>query len=116
MKFFPKIRPEYTEHDGVRSYRLQAKTLTAFYREEYKRLQRQLGDTDYYRNNLIGRFIYKGPVLEWYLKVKLKMEKNYAFYHKIIPGDARVLDLGCGFGFLTYHAGTDFQSKDDHRD
>ncbi len=105
MKFYPKIRPEFMEHDGNRSFRVQAKTLTAFYRNEYKSLQRQLGDTDYYRNNLVGRFTYKGPVLEWYLKVKLSMEKNYAFYHEIVPRNAKVVDLGCGFGFLTIMLG-----------
>jgi len=105
MKFYPKIKPEYKEYDGTRTYRIQAKELRAFYRREYKSLHQELGNTSYYRTKLIGRFIYKGPVLEWYTRVKLNMEKNYAFYHKIIPRNAQVLDLGCGFGYLTIMLG-----------
>jgi len=105
MKFYPRIRPEYMEYDGTRSYRLQAKEQTAFYRSEYKILHQDLGNTSYYRNKLIGRFIYKGPVLEWYMRVKLNMERNYAFYHDLIPKDAQVLDLGCGFGYLAIMLG-----------
>lgn len=105
MKFFPRIKPEYIEHRGLKSYRVQAKALTAFYRKEYRHLEEELGTPAYYKNKLTGRYIYKGPVLEWYLKVKLKMEKNYTFYHEIIPRKARVLDLGCGYGFLSIMLG-----------
>jgi 2-polyprenyl-3-methyl-5-hydroxy-6-metoxy-1,4-benzoquinol methylase len=93
------------EYEGERTYRLQAKAITAFYRKEYQSLQKQLEDTRYYRNNLLSRFIYKGPVLEWYMKVKLKLEKNYGYYHSIIPLDANVVDLGCGYGFLSIMLG-----------
>lgn len=105
MKFFPRISAEHTEHEGLKSYRLQAKALTAFYRKEYRLMQEEIGTPSYYRNNLIGRYLYKGPVLEWYLKVKLKMEGNYTFFHEIIPRSARVLDLGCGYGFLSLMLG-----------
>ncbi|MFO7671817.1 MAG: MMPL family transporter [Bacteroidales bacterium] len=105
MKFYQRIRPEYRVYEGERTYHLQAKEVTAFYRKEYKILHQQLGDTGYFRNKLVGLFLYKGPVLEWYLKVKLNMEKNYAFYHRIIPFDASVVDLGCGFGFLSIMLG-----------
>ncbi|MCP4311159.1 MAG: MMPL family transporter [Bacteroidetes bacterium] len=105
MKFFPRIRPEFKEYDGARTYQPQAKVLTAFYREEYRNLQEQLETTDYYRNKLTGLFLYKGPVLEWYMKVKLKIEKNYSLFNELIPRDAEVLDLGCGYGFLSIMLG-----------
>lgn len=105
LKFFPRLAPESMTYDGMKSYRLQAKSITAFYRKEYDKLHWELGDTGYHRNKLIGRFLYKGPVIEWYLRIKLRFEKNYAFYHKIIPRDAKVADLGCGFGFLSIMLG-----------
>ncbi len=105
MRFFPRISPEYVDYEGLKSYHIQAKALTAFYRKEYNLLQEEFGTPAYYRNNLIGRYLYKGPVLEWYLKVKLKMEENYIFYHEVIPRSARILDLGCGFGFLSIMLG-----------
>jgi len=105
MKFYPRIKPEFMEYDGARTYRLQAKELTAFYRQEYQKLQQELETPNYFRRKLTGLFLYKGPVLEWYLKVKLKMERNYSFYHGTIPRDASVLDLGCGYGFLSIMLG-----------
>ena len=42
------------------------------------------------------------PVLEWYLKVKYRLEKGYNLFHELIPLKARVVDLGCGYGFLSY--------------
>ena len=105
IKFFPRIKPKFREYEGARTYLQQAKEVTAFYRNEYGKLQQQIEKPDYFRRKLIGRFLYKGPVLEWYMKVKLKMEKNYAFFDEIIPRDARVLDLGCGYGFLSIMLG-----------
>jgi len=105
MKFFPRIKPEFKEYDGARTYRQQAKQLTAFYREEYGRLQRQEETPDYFKRKLLGLFLYKGPVLEWYMKIKLRMEKNYSFFHDLIPRNATVLDLGCGYGFLSIMLG-----------
>ena len=44
----------------------------------------------------------KGPVLEWYMRVKLKLENNYELYDQLIPRRGEILDLGCGYGFMTY--------------
>jgi len=36
------------------------------------------------------------------MRIKLKLEKNYAPFEKLIPAKASILDLGCGYGFLPY--------------
>jgi len=36
------------------------------------------------------------------LKVKLRLEKNYTFYQNLIPPKASIVDIGCGYGFLSY--------------
>ncbi|HEX8545632.1 MAG TPA: class I SAM-dependent methyltransferase, partial [Cytophagaceae bacterium] len=51
---------------------------------------------------LIRNYIYKGPVLEWYLRIKLKFEQNYLPFDAIIPRECTITDLGCGYGFLSY--------------
>jgi 2-polyprenyl-3-methyl-5-hydroxy-6-metoxy-1,4-benzoquinol methylase len=51
---------------------------------------------------VINNYLYKGPVLEWYMRVKLKLEKNYEPFNKLVPQKAHILDLGCGYGFLCY--------------
>ncbi|MEN8157082.1 MAG: MMPL family transporter [Bacteroidota bacterium] len=100
MKFFPRIVPAATEYNGMKTYRTQVKEVTAFYREEYLKLEAEAGTPAYYRGKLIGRYLYMGPVLEWYLRLKLRFEKDYSFFNDIIPRDASIVDLGCGYGFL----------------
>ena len=106
LKSFPRIKARYMEYDGVRTYRLQAKEATAFYREEYTKLAEQVQTPDYFKEKIISQFIYKGPVLEWYSRIKLGFEGNYRFYNELIPRDASIVDLGCGYGFLSIMLGS----------
>ena len=39
---------------------------------------------------------------EWYIRIKVLMEKKYEFFDRIIPRKARITDLGCGLGPLSY--------------
>lgn len=92
------------EESWGRTYQERQKTVAAFFRQEYSRLCREYARTDnpYFRNKLIKNYLYKGPVEEWYVRVKLKMEKYYAFFEKRIPQKAVITDIGCGFGMLDY--------------
>ena len=51
---------------------------------------------------LIYNYLYKGPVLEWYLRIKIRLEKNYQVFHGPLPKHGRILDIGCGYGFMSY--------------
>ncbi len=77
-----------------------AKKMTTFYRSEYEKLRMQVAGVDYYKIQLTRNFIYKGPVLEWYFRVKFGMEKRYRNFNQWIPREAKIIDLGCGYGFL----------------
>jgi 2-polyprenyl-3-methyl-5-hydroxy-6-metoxy-1,4-benzoquinol methylase len=47
---------------------------------------------------------FKGPVLEWYFKIKWNLEsKNYAFYNHLIGDRKNILDIGCGYGYLSFY-------------
>ena len=59
-------------------------------------------DNPYFYNRLVRNFIYKGPVLEWYTRIKVKMEDNYRLFDHLIPDKARITDIGCGYGYLGY--------------
>jgi 2-polyprenyl-3-methyl-5-hydroxy-6-metoxy-1,4-benzoquinol methylase len=48
------------------------------------------------------QYIYKGPVLEWYVKVKMNFENNYQLFNELIPKKAHIADLGCGNGMMDY--------------
>jgi 1-acyl-sn-glycerol-3-phosphate acyltransferase len=100
LRGFSRRVPEATTYKGVKTYRVQAREMTAFYREEYKKLAEQAETPSYFRGKLISRFLYKGPVLEWYLRVKIRLEKDYRFFNELIPRESVIADLGCGYGFL----------------
>ncbi len=80
------------------------KSIANWYKEEYKKEQEKY----IVPNNLNRRwllcqnFIYKGPVTEWYTRVKTAMEKYYELFHRIVPRKAKIIDIGCGYGFLDY--------------
>lgn len=80
----------------------QTKFLQNYFREEYLKLRNELETPVYFRNKLIKNYIYKGPVLEWYVKTKLLLENNYRVFNDLIPKNAVICDLGCGFGYIPY--------------
>ncbi len=102
LKFFDSISPEYEMTNHGKTYRKQAKAITKFYRDEYKILRNEVETTNYLKNVLSHQYIYKSPVLEWYMKIKLRLEKSYQFYDDLIPANSKVVDVGCGYGFLSY--------------
>ena len=103
MKILPRINLK-TGEMGT-SMRDQAKGMTAYFRKEYEELRKEVAGVDYYALQLQRNFVYKGPVLEWYFKVKLRMEDRYRLFDSLIPRDAVVYDLGCGYGFLSLMLG-----------
>lgn len=100
LKFLPAIEPADKQYGEMYSER--TKNIGRYFRDEYNKLAGELETPDYFRYKLITNYIYKGPVLEWYLRIKLSLEKNYAPFHALIPRKATILDLGCGYGFLCY--------------
>ena len=100
IKYLPRIGPgnkcfgeNYTE---------RAKNIGKYFREQYAVLKAAEEQPAYFREQLIYNYLYKGPVLEWYLKVKTKLEKNYQLFHELIPAAGHISDIGCGYGFMSY--------------
>lgn len=98
IKFLNIIPKEEYTYKGI--YLKRSKRLKAFFVEEFSQLRTLVETPNYYRSKLIQSYIYKGPILEWYLRVKIQLEHNYNFYNDIVPVNATVCDLGCGYGFL----------------
>jgi len=65
-------------------------------------MKTQIRNADYLRKSVDMHYIYKGPVLEWYTKIKMNFEKNYQFFHQQIPEDASIVDLGCGNAMMDF--------------
>lgn len=99
-KFLDRITPDNKTFGETYSER--AKNIGRYFRDAYNETRWSLEDTKYYRNQLVKNYIYKGPILEWYLKVKLRMENNYSLFNSIIPRSGKIYDIGCGYGYLSY--------------
>lgn len=102
LTFYDRIKVQPADVDKGETYRQQTKALTNFYREEYAQIKKTLETPKFFKYRLISQYIYKGPILEWYMRVKLKLENYYDFFHKQLPGKGNILDIGCGYGFMTY--------------
>ncbi len=85
------------------NYSDRSKAIRNLFSVEFgKLLQEYYLKPEYFKSRLAKNYIYKGPIIEWYLKIKLRFEDNYNFYHKLIPAKAKIVDIGCGLGFLSY--------------
>ncbi len=100
LKFLPPI--EANDNRFGESYTQRTKDISKYFKKEHEVLAREIETNDYFAYKLITNYLYKGPVLEWYMRIKLKLEKNYTPFEKLIPAKASILDLGCGYGFLPY--------------
>lgn len=84
--------------------REKARNIAVWFREQYEQTCERFDrpTNKYFRDALIKNYIYKDPVLEWYMRIKVRMEKNYRLFDSMIPRRARIVDVGCGYGALAY--------------
>ncbi len=97
-KFLPRIRLSDGEY-GITA-RDQAKNVKKYFEEEYYKVATMLETPDYFNDFIKKNFLYKGPVLEWYTRIKLNLEDNYNIFNDLIPKKCTITDLGCGYGYL----------------
>jgi len=100
IKYLPRIKTGDL-YFGV-DYTERAKFLGRYFRQQYAKLKEEYETPHFFRERLIYNYLYKGPVLEWYLRVKLRLENNYTAFHDLLPKEGLVLDIGCGYGFMSY--------------
>lgn len=86
------------------TYQERSKSISALFRKAYQETSDLYTTTDnpYFYQQLITNYLYKGPVEEWYIRIKVKMEDKYTFFDRLIPRKADITDIGCGFGPLPY--------------
>jgi 2-polyprenyl-3-methyl-5-hydroxy-6-metoxy-1,4-benzoquinol methylase len=100
VKYLPRIKvSDITWGDN---YSSRTKQISRYFKEDYELLRTAAETPAYFRQQLIYQYIYKGPVLEWYMRIKTKMENNYELFHQLLPEKGHILDIGCGYGFLSY--------------
>ena len=98
VKYLPRITT--MQRTGI-SYQELSKNTCNMMRNEYNNLCKEQETVDYFRPQLIKNYIFKGPVLEWYCRIKVAMEGNYQLFESYLPREGKIVDVGCGYGFLS---------------
>lgn len=104
-KVLPVIHHDDSSYGN--DYRERTKSIQRVMRAEFDKLRAEYDTVHnpYYYSELVRNYTYKEPQLEWYMRIKVKMEKCYEFFDRIIPREARVTDIGCGYGPLAFMLG-----------
>lgn len=108
LKYLPRIKA--TDSSFGTAYKDRSKSIREYVRREYEHLRQEKETVDYFRSKLIKNYIYKGPLLEWYCRIKVGMEGNYRSFESYLPKKGKIVDIGCGYGFLSLMLG--FMGKD----
>lgn len=90
--------------DLGQNYAEQSKKVAAYMRAELQKVVDEYGTVlnPYFYNAVIRNYTYKTPELEWYMRIKIRMEKCYKFFDELIPANAKICDVGCGYGPLDF--------------
>ncbi len=84
------------------TYSEKTKAIARLMRGKLEDIRRQDETPSYFYEQLVRSYTYKGPSLEWYCRIKTKLENYYEPFHELLPRKGQFYDLGCGYGFMTY--------------
>jgi 1-acyl-sn-glycerol-3-phosphate acyltransferase len=97
---YPRIK--YEDRSWGETYSERTKKINRWFRAEYQQIKEKNETPKYFREQLQRSYTYKGPSLEWYCRIKTRLEGYYEQFHNLIPRQGKFYDLGCGYGFMTY--------------
>ena len=83
------------------TYTERSKSVCKLMRQDYATLRSEKEQVSYFRPALLKNYIFKGPVLEWYARIKTGMEDNYRLFDQELPRSGHITDVGCGYGFIS---------------
>lgn len=102
IEVLPRIKASDTSF-GVGYYE-RNKNISKYFKQCYKTIQVREKDSAYIWPLLLSNYLYKTPIIEWYLRIKFRFERtNYEHYNLLIGERQHILDLGCGYGFLSFY-------------
>ncbi|MGZ4034618.1 MAG: 1-acyl-sn-glycerol-3-phosphate acyltransferase [Bacteroidia bacterium] len=100
VKYLPRISA--ADKSFGENYSERTKNISKYFKSEYAKMRSEIETVDYFYNRLTKNYIYKGPLLEWYMRIKVKLEGNYKLFESLLPKKGTITDVGCGYGFLPY--------------
>jgi 1-acyl-sn-glycerol-3-phosphate acyltransferase len=94
-----RVYPSETESDKEYTKRVQQ-----LMRSGFAEAKNKYAKTKYWKASIVQNYVLKGPVLEWYVRVKYGLErKNFEYYDELIGNRKTIYDIGCGYGYLSYY-------------
>jgi len=103
VKYLPRIKA--TDSSFGTGYYERTKIISKYFKAEYNKLREELETPEYFKDKLVKNYIYKGAILEWYIRIKLRLENNYGLFIERVPRSGSVVDLGCGYGNVSLMLG-----------
>ncbi len=101
VRVLPRIK--LTDEQWGSNLREKTKNISAFFKAEFADYKNEMEDVRYLKHKIFTNYVFKGPVLEWYFKAKWRLEgKNYTHYNELIGARQKILDVGCGYGYLSF--------------
>lgn len=101
MKILPRIKANDLSWGD--DFGRRTKSISTYYKKEFLQFKDEQENSNGLFSRVFANYIYKGPITEWYIKIKWKMEaKNYDFYNTLLHEKHSILDVGCGYGYLSY--------------
>ena len=95
-------RIKFSDTEFGLTYQQKTKSIHQLFKKQYSLLEEEFNTPEHFRKRVIDNFLFKGPMLEWYMKVKLRMEDNYRIFQNLVPKQGVIIDVGCGYGFMAY--------------
>lgn len=100
IKIMDRITP--TDARYGTGYRERSKAISRSFKNHFTELRQTEENGRYYHDAVVANYLYKGPVLEWYVRIKMKLENNFESFIRHCPNEGLIYDMGCGYGYLTY--------------
>ncbi|WP_031530100.1 trifunctional MMPL family transporter/lysophospholipid acyltransferase/class I SAM-dependent methyltransferase [Dyadobacter crusticola] len=101
-----RVLPRIPQSDPLLRGQLRdtTKNVSAYFKTQFAAYKDEMEDTSYLKHKIFTNYVFKGPVLEWYFKIKWGLEsRNFAGYNELIGTRKKILDLGCGYGYLSFY-------------
>lgn len=100
VRLGPEIKPE--DSRWGQTYQEKTRGLRHWMVQRLEQITEEVEKPVYFKERFHRAYTYKGPVLEWYARIKGRMEGYYQQFDEWLPREGRFYDLGCGYGFLTW--------------
>jgi uncharacterized protein len=100
IEYLPRIKPN--DKAFGEGFAERTKRISRYFKDQFKRLSTAIEQPAYFKEQLIYNYLYKGPTIEWELRRTLQREQNYSLFHAALPVKGKILEVGCGYGFMTY--------------